>query len=78
MIFYNKFKNLWNPFKELTVNVNGLSFTAAKRGKVICNEAFPWFAGEVYPKSRLINIEMPIDIVRYCMDNGELEIKEIF
>ncbi|MBQ8830767.1 MAG: hypothetical protein IJ017_04140 [Oscillospiraceae bacterium] len=74
---YNKFKNLWNPFKELTVNVNGLSFTAAKRGKVICNEAFPWFCGEVIPKSRLINIEMPIDVVRYCMDNGELEIKEI-
>ncbi|MBQ4040155.1 MAG: hypothetical protein IJC91_03370 [Oscillospiraceae bacterium] len=74
---YNTFKNLWNPFKELTVNVNGLSFTAAKRGKVICNEAFPWFCGEVIPKSRLIDIEMPIDVVRYCMDNSELEIKEI-
>lgn len=74
---YNKFKNLWNPFKELTVNVNGLSFTAAKRGKIICNEAFPWFCGEVIPKSRLIDIEMPIDVVRYCMDNGDLEIKEI-
>ena len=74
---FNTFKNLWNPFKELTVNVGGLSFTAAKRGEVICNENFPWFCGEVIPKSRLVNIELPIDIVRHCMDKGELEIKEI-
>ena len=74
---FNTFKNLWNPFKELTITIGRLSFTAAHGGKIICNEPFPWYCSEIIPKSRLVNIEMPIDVVRYCRDNDELEIKEI-
>ena len=74
---YNKFKNLWNPFKELTVSVNGVSITAAKGNKIICNEPFPWYSDSIRPKVRTIEINSPKDVVTYCQEKDELVIYEI-
>ena len=40
---YNRFGNLWNPFKPLTVSVGGISVSAEKNNRIRCNETFPWF-----------------------------------
>ena len=40
---YNRFKNLWNPFKPLTVSVGGISVSAEKNNRIKCREKFPWF-----------------------------------
>lgn len=74
---YNKFKNLWNPFKELTVSAGGVCITAAKGSRILCNEPFPWYSDEVRPVRRTIRIETPADVVNYCNQYDELEIKEI-
>ena len=74
---YNKFKNLWNPFKELTVSVNGVSITAAKGNKIICNEPFPWYSDSIRPKMRTIEINSPKDVVTHCQEKDELVIYEI-
>lgn len=75
---YNKFRNLWNPFKELTVSVNGVCITAAKGNRIICNELFPWYCDGVHPKQTAhIVINSPKDIVDYCAYNSELVIHEI-
>lgn len=74
---YNTFANLWNPFKELTVSVNGVSITAVAGGKIMCNEAFPWYSDTVIPKSRTIQIDCPKDISDYCDEKSELMINEI-
>ncbi len=74
---YNKFKNLWNPFKELTVSCGGVSITASKGNQIICNEPFPWYSDGIRPKSRTIQIETPKDVVNYCLENDELVINEI-
>lgn len=74
---FNKFKNLWNPFKELTVSVNGVSITAAKGNKIICNELFPWYSDAIRTKARTIKIDSPKDVVNYCQENNELVIHEI-
>ncbi len=74
---FNKFKNLWNPFKELTVFADGISITAAKGGKIICNESFPWYSDLARPKNRRIRIMSPKDIVEYCDEHDEMIIHEI-
>ena len=74
---FNKFKNLWNPFKELTVSANGISITAAKGNRILCNEAFPWYSDGIRPKARTIRIDSPKDVVNYCQENDELVIHEI-
>lgn len=74
---FNKFKNLWNPFKELTVSANGVNITAAKGNRIICNEAFPWYSDGIRPKARTIRIDSPKDVVNYCQENDELVIHEI-
>lgn len=74
---FNKFKNLWNPFKELTVFADGISITAAKGGKIICNESFPWYSDLARPKNRRIRIMSPKDIVEYCDEHDEMLIHEI-
>lgn len=75
---YNKFKNLWNPFKELTVSVKGISITAAKGNRIICNELFPWYSDEIKPKlTSAIRLNTPKDIVGYCEKNTEMLIQEI-
>ena len=40
---YNRFGNLWNPFKPLTVSVGSISVSAEKNNRIRCNETFPWF-----------------------------------
>lgn len=74
---FNKFKNLWNPFKELTVSAGGVNITAAKGNRIICNEPFPWYSDGIRPKARMIRIESPKDVVNYCQENDELVIHEI-
>lgn len=74
---FNKFKNLWNPFKELTVSANGVNITAAKGNRILCNEAFPWYSDGIRPKARTIRIDSPKDVVNYCQENDELVIHEI-
>jgi len=74
---FNKFKNLWNPFKELTVFANGVNITAAKGNRILCNEAFPWYSDGIRPKVRTIKIDSPKDVVNYCQENDELVIHEI-
>lgn len=74
---FNKFKNLWNPFKELTVSANGVSITAAKGNRILCNEAFPWYSDGIRPKARTIRIDSPRDVVNYCQEKDELVIHEI-
>ncbi len=74
---YNKFKNLWNPFKDLTVYANGVSITAAKGNLIICNELFPWFSDGVKSKSPTVKISSPKDVVNYCQEKSELVIHEI-
>ncbi len=74
---FNKFGNLWNPFKELTVSANGVNVTAVKGNKISCNELFPWYADEIKPKARTITINSPKDVVNYCQEHDELVINEI-
>lgn len=74
---YNTFANLWNPFKELTVSVGGISITAAKDGKILCNEDFPWYADSVRSRIRTVTVQTPQDVVDYCLEHDELEIAEI-
>ena len=74
---FNTFSNLWNPFKELTVSVNGVSITALSGGKIMCNEEFPWYSDAVKPKSRTVRIECPKDISDYCDEKSEILIDEI-
>ncbi len=74
---FNKFKNLWNPFKELTVSANGVNITAAKGNRILCNEPFPWYSDGIRPKARTIDISSPKDVVNYCQENDELVIHEI-
>jgi len=74
---FNKFKNLWNPFKELTVSTNGVNITAAKGNRIICNLPFPWYSDGIRPKVRTVKIESPKDVVNYCRENDELVIHEI-
>lgn len=74
---FNKFKNLWHPFKELTMSVNGVSITAAKGNRIICNEAFPWYSDGIRPKLRTLRFDSPKDVVNYCQENNELVIHEI-
>ncbi len=77
---YNKFKYLWNPFKELTVQTeNGMTITAKKGNRIYCHENFPWGCRMVKPLVRTVNIQSPKDIVRYCSENdsGEIRIQEI-
>lgn len=74
---FNKFKNLWNPFKELTVSANGVSITAAKGNRIICNEQFPWYSDGIRPRQRTVKIDSPKDVVNYCQQNNELLIYEI-
>ena len=74
---YNTFFNLWNPFKELTVIADGISITAAKGGKIICNESFPWYSDMAKPKKSSIRIMSPKDIVEYCDEHDEMIIHEI-
>ena len=77
LVQFNKFKNLWNPFKELTVSANGVNITAAKGNMILCNEAFPWYSDGIRPKTRSIRIETPKDVVNYCQEKDELVIHEI-
>ncbi|HHU53644.1 MAG TPA: VWA domain-containing protein [Clostridiaceae bacterium] len=74
---FNKFKNLWNPFKELTVSANGVSITAAKGNRILCNEPFPWYSDAIRPRARTIRIDSPKDVVNYCQEHDELVIHEI-
>lgn len=74
---FNKFKNLWNPFKELTVSAGGVNITAAKGNRIICNELFPWYSDGIKPKARTIRIDSPKDVVNYCQEHDELVIHEI-
>lgn len=74
---FNKFKNLWNPFKELTVSANGVNITAAKGNRILCNEPFPWYSDGIRPKARTVKIDSPKDVVNYCQENDELVIHEI-
>ncbi len=74
---FNKFKNLWNPFKELTVSANGVNITATKGNRILCNEDFPWYSDGIRPKARTIRIDSPKDVVNYCQENDELVIHEI-
>lgn len=74
---FNKFKNLWNPFKELTVSANGVNITAAKGNRIICNELFPWYSDGIRPKTRTVRIDSPKDVVNYCQEHDELVIHEI-
>ncbi len=73
---FNKFKYLWNPFKELIVSANGVSITAAKGGKVLCNEKFPWYSGGLRPKDKTIRISTPRDVMAHC-GRSELAVEEI-
>ena len=75
---YNKFSNLWNPFKELTVSVGGISVTAGRGNTIICNEQFPWYSDAIRPKARSLVIRSPKEVVEHCSEgNGELIIYEI-
>lgn len=74
---FNRFQNLWNPFKELTVSANGVNITAAKGNRILCNENFPWYSDGIRPKTRTIKIDSPKDVVNYCQEKGELVIHEI-
>ena len=74
---FNKFKNLWNPFKELNVSVSGINITAAKGNRIICNEPFPWYSDAIKPQSRTVMISSPQDIVDYCQEKDDLLIQEI-
>ncbi len=75
---YNKFKNLWNPFKPLTVNAGGVSITAVKGNRIQCNEAFPWYSSGISAKQRTLRIGSPKDVVNICAEtNNDLLINEI-
>lgn len=74
---YNRFRNLWNPFKELTVSANGVNITALKGNRILCNELFPWYSEGIRPKLRNVSISTPKDIVNYCQEHDELVIHEI-
>lgn len=74
---YNKFKNLWNPFKELTVPIRGINFTAMKGGRISCGEGFPWYADSIRSRERSVVIRSPQDVVDYYQEKGrELDIDE--
>ena len=77
LVQYNKFKYLWNPFKELTVEIDGVSITALKGSKIICNSDFPWYSDAVKSEDRAIRINSPSDIVDHCQEKDELVIQEI-
>jgi hypothetical protein len=74
---FNKFKYLWNPFKELTVSANGVMITAVKGNRIRCEEPFPWYSESVRPRQKNLQINSPKDVVNYCMDHDEIEILEI-
>ena len=74
---FNKFKNLWNPFKELTVSANGVKITAVKGSRIRCEEPFPWYSDGITPKQKTLTINSPKDVVNYCLDKDEIEIQEI-
>lgn len=75
---FNKFKYFCNPFKDLTVCIYGINFTAAKGGRLICHAAQPWFMGSVDPVSIHNNaINSPESVVNYCETNEYLLIREI-
>ncbi len=76
---YNTFKNLWNPFKELTVTVRGVSITAGPGGYIICNEPHPWYTPRIRPANgdpkKFANAKLIAD---YISDTGkELIIEEV-
>ena len=74
---YNTFKNLWNPFKELTVPIRGINFTAMKGGRISCGEGFPWYADSIRSRERSVIIRSPQDVVDYYQEKGrELDIDE--
>lgn len=74
---YNKFKNLWNPFKELTVSVSGVRITAVKGNRIQCDENFPWYSDSIRSKTSTVVIQSPKDVVDYCQEHDELSIHEI-
>ena len=74
---YNKFKHLWNPFKELTVNVGGLEVTAIKSGRICCSTPSSWYSAAVVSKVDKRG-RTPDDIVKYYQEKRTgLLIKEI-
>ena len=74
---FNTFKNLWNPFKELTVSANGVKITAVKGSRIRCEEPFPWYSDGITPKQKTLSVNSPKDVVNYCLDRDEIEIQEI-
>lgn len=77
---YNSFKNLWNPFKPLTVSVGGILISAENGGRIICREASPWFMTDELQSSQMDGeIEHPKDIcdkLRQISD-GYISVNEI-
>ena len=56
----NKFKNLWNPFKPLTTNIDGLVFEAA--GRCIKCTSEDWYSRELLPRDNKISTDHPSKI----------------
>ncbi len=74
---FNTFKNLWNPFTELTAKVKGIEFVAVKGNKIRCNAPFPWYSDGIRSKVRTVKIDSPKDVVNHCQRGDELMIHEI-
>lgn len=74
---YNTFRNLWNPFKELEIEVGGVSITAAKGSTIICNDPFPWYCDGIKSKTFGVVINSPMDVVNYCEERDDLTIYEV-
>lgn len=76
---YNTLSKILNPFVPVRASVGGVRIEAAKYGKIICREDFPWYSSLVAPNSpaqRAI-IHSPSDIAEYCSENSGLVIKRI-
>ena len=75
---YNRFVNLWNPFKELTVSVNGIQVTAMKGNRIRCGmTGDTWYSSNVQSKDRSVIIRTPKDIVNICAERNDVTIREI-
>ena len=75
---YNTFKNLWNPFKELTVKVGSIEVTAAKNRRLILNKVIVRYSKNISPKNFMEKVETPEEVAAYTQKNrAGLIIQEI-
>lgn len=75
---YNTFRNLWNPFRELSVMVGGVRITALHGGQIRCEEPFPWYSSSVRPADTTLQLSTAEHILEYFEGGREnLRVQEI-